>query len=261
MLTCVPTASRSRRLRQQPGFRRYRCLRRWLRLTRAVSDKEPKPRLIRPLYDGTMLVATVLIAAVTAITFALQLRAILLAWLRRKRRPGTLSLIVGSPRDNVAGKNAGVMTTPTDTVVGTGVSLLTAKQQRLYLRPHSVGGLKSRDGGPYEIGAALCLRPTATGNAASVFGLAGDIRFSRTHSLVAAELISSHGVAGSRDHTVARLVSVCANAALRSETSWPSTPRSFTQATPATQYRSADTNALPCLLNSAIRSWTFGALV
>ena len=40
-------------------------------------DEELQPRLSRPLYDGTMLVATVLAAVVAVITFALQFRLVL----------------------------------------------------------------------------------------------------------------------------------------------------------------------------------------
>jgi hypothetical protein len=40
------------------------------------GPEEPQPRLMNPWYDGTMLVATVLVAVVTIATFALQFRPI-----------------------------------------------------------------------------------------------------------------------------------------------------------------------------------------
>ena len=40
------------------------------------QPETPEPRLMRPLYDGTMLVATVVGAAVTVVAFALQVRPI-----------------------------------------------------------------------------------------------------------------------------------------------------------------------------------------
>jgi len=40
-------------------------------------DEEPQPRLMRAVYDGTMLVATVVVAVVTVVTFAFQFRSIL----------------------------------------------------------------------------------------------------------------------------------------------------------------------------------------
>ena len=41
------------------------------------TDEEPQPRLMKPWYDATMLVATVLVAVVTVVTFALQFRSVL----------------------------------------------------------------------------------------------------------------------------------------------------------------------------------------
>jgi hypothetical protein len=46
------------------------------------TKEEPSPRLMRPWYDGTMLVATVLAALVTAATFTLQFHLLLRAFLK-----------------------------------------------------------------------------------------------------------------------------------------------------------------------------------
>lgn len=56
------------------------ALKLWARLT--PTEEEPSPRLMRPWYDGTMLVATVLAAVVTAATFTLQFHLLLRAFLK-----------------------------------------------------------------------------------------------------------------------------------------------------------------------------------